>query len=302
VQAELSTVELARHGPCVSFVPTNGCRSAFGVVPDHEGKCSSSAELSCGHDSREKRLDRSSAMAMNADRSRIVLDLFDKFYSRVYCFARRSVTSDLAEDIAQDVFIRLLEHKNLEKLEISVSYLLKIADNLIKRRWQREQRFGRYQERVRTEQQPTPPSKREHSSIIMDDEEVNEALSELSERERAAVELIICNDLSYEEAAESLGVRVTTVNNWKYRGLQKLKYMSEQQGADRHPKRLDPAPCRSAGEQSVRSRAADTHHADSLLHPEHPDYGRRRAAVIPTQHDHQHGRRMATRKEVSAVG
>ncbi|MBT5382261.1 MAG: RNA polymerase sigma factor, partial [Phycisphaerae bacterium] len=42
-----------------------------------------------------------------------------------------------------------------------------------------------------------------------------------------AVRLVVCNGLSYQEAAESLGVPVSTVNNWKYRGLQRLKDMRE---------------------------------------------------------------------------
>ena len=35
--------------------------------------------------------------------------------------------------------------------------------------------------------------------------------------------MIVCEGLSYEDAAASLGVRVSTINNWKYRGIQKLK-------------------------------------------------------------------------------
>jgi RNA polymerase sigma factor (sigma-70 family) len=55
-------------------------------------------------------------------------------------------------------------------------------------------------------------------------------LDALSPREREAVQLVVCNGLSYQEAAESLGVPVSTVNNWKYRGIQKLKEMNEADG------------------------------------------------------------------------
>lgn len=219
-------------------------------------------------------------MAMNADRSRIVLDLFEKFYGRVYCFARRSVSSEIAEDIAQDVFIRLLERENLENMEISVSYLLKIADNLMKRRWQREQRFGKYQDRIRSEQQGAFATTRAHASVIMNDEQARAALSTLPDNERAAVELIVCNELSYEEAAESLGVRVTTVNNWKYRGLQKLKNVSTQFEPDaatqsctdsRH--RADAAGSRP--KQSARKGSSDSACEQAYLHPEHPSFRNR---------------------------
>lgn len=232
-------------------------------------------------------------MATSAHRSQTVLDLFERFYGRVYCFARRSVSSDIAEDTAQDVFIRLLEHKNLENMEISVSYLLKIADNLIKRRWQREQRFGRYQHRVRAEEQASPAGALEHSSVIISEEHVHEALSELPDGERAAVELIVCNDLSYEQAAESLGVRVTTVNNWKYRGLQKLKNMAEQHEPDCAARVASgggnlAADARGVRKQESRSSALDAHHPDMLLHPEHPDYRRRSGATAGSPRDQMH--------------
>jgi RNA polymerase sigma factor (sigma-70 family) len=223
-------------------------------------------------------------MATNAtDRSRTVLDLFELYYGRVYCFARRSVPADVAEDIAQDVFIRLLEHKNLENMEISVSYLLKVADNLIKRRWQRNQRFGRYQDRVRAEQGFPQPRGAEHASTILDDEGVNRALAELPARERAAVEMIVCQDMSYEQAAESLGVRVTTVNNWKYRGIQKLKNHAREDVPDRnrrhdsHHRELA-TPHRGHRQQESRSSAPEADHAGSLLHPAHPAFERRQRA------------------------
>ena len=43
------------------------------------------------------------------DRSALVLDLFERYYDRVYLFARRSVDASAAEDIAQEVFARLLK-------------------------------------------------------------------------------------------------------------------------------------------------------------------------------------------------
>jgi RNA polymerase sigma-70 factor (ECF subfamily) len=129
----------------------------------------------------------------------------------------------MAEDIAQDVFARLLQIERLPEMQISVSYLIKIADNLIKRRYNRNQRFQRFLEANDARLENTSGD----SWADLDTEElgddVNSRLEQLSDEERNAVELVICHGLSYQEAAHSMGVPVSTVNNWKYRGLQKLK-------------------------------------------------------------------------------
>ena len=60
-------------------------------------------------------------------RSAIVLDLFERYYSRVYAFARRSVGANVAEDATQEAFLRLLQHPRLEELDISISYMLRVV-------------------------------------------------------------------------------------------------------------------------------------------------------------------------------
>ena len=165
-------------------------------------------------------------MTRTEHRASIVLDLFETSYHRVYCFCRRSLAPDMAEDIAQDVFARLLSIERLPEMEISVSYLIKIADNLIKRRYNKNQRFQRFLEandgNSRSDSNETPSSWNTLDSDELGDE-VSHRLELLSAEERDAVEMVICHGLSYQEAAHSMGVPVSTVNNWKYRGLQKLK-------------------------------------------------------------------------------
>jgi len=163
-------------------------------------------------------------------RADLVLDLFDRYYTRVFCFARKSLSAGHAEDIAQEVFTKLLQLKHLEDLdEISVSYLIKIADNLIKRRYNRGQRFHRFLESARAERDRSPETQTPHSPGLS--AELTAQLERLSPGEREAVRLVVCNGLSYQEAAASLGVPVSTVNNWKYRGIQKLKDMQDNETA-----------------------------------------------------------------------
>ena len=161
------------------------------------------------------------------NRANRVLELFDSYYKRVFCFARKSLAAGAAEDIAQEVFTRLLQVKDLENKEVSSSYLIKIADNLIKRRYNKNQRKNRFidsqrEEAVSTLRHYSKPEDQQWSST-----EITKALDTLPSHERDAVRLVVCEGLSYDEASASLGVPVSTVNNWKYRGINKLKAIAE---------------------------------------------------------------------------
>jgi len=161
-------------------------------------------------------------MFVTPHRSKLVLELFDAYYNRVYCFTRKSLAQHAAEDIAQEVFTRLLQVNNLEQKTITSSYLIKIADNLIKRHYNKDLRINRYIDSQRDEAiRDLRGYKKEEA--IWSNKDVTDAMSCLPAHERDAVRLVICEGLSYEEASASLGVPVSTVNNWKYRGINKLK-------------------------------------------------------------------------------
>ena len=162
-------------------------------------------------------------MPLSVSRAEIVLDLFEQYYHRVYCFCRRSLSPDGSEDIAQEVFTRLLQIERLPEMTISVSYLIKIADNLIKRRYNRLQRFQRFLEGNDGFKHGARLTSNEPVDALNLDDDLVQRLQSLTPTERDAVELVICHGLSYQEAAQCMGVPVSTVNNWKYRGLQKLK-------------------------------------------------------------------------------
>ncbi len=173
-------------------------------------------------------------MQISQQRADLVLDLFEQYYTRVFCFARKSLPAESAEDIAQEVFSRLLQLKHPEQLdEISVSYLIKIADNLIKRRYNRGQRFQRFLGAASAEPQHRKVLETPEHPTIEVSRDMARRLAHLSPSERRVIEMVIVNGLSYQEAATSMNVPVSTVNNWKYRGLQKLKQLhEEEQGQD----------------------------------------------------------------------
>jgi len=166
--------------------------------------------------------------ASNSDR---VLDLFDAYYDRVYAFARKSAGPSVAEDVAQEVFIRLLQHPRLEELTLSISYLLKIAHNLLRRRHTRSVRLNEIldehirprEERRYDEELPMP--------VAADNGALKRAYDRLSSEEQDTIRMIVCEGRSYAHAARSLDVSVTTINNWKHRGLAKLRRHMEAEKA-----------------------------------------------------------------------
>ncbi len=146
-----------------------------------------------------------------------VLDLFEDHYAHVFAFARRSLSPNEAEDVAQEVFTRLLEVSNLHEREIVVSYLLKIANNIIRQRYLRNERFSRFLAY-------TGATTRFASEPDAHDSELPRMrMTSLRPEEHDAMRLIVCEGLSYERAARALNVPVSTVNNWKYRAIRKLQ-------------------------------------------------------------------------------
>ena len=176
-----------------------------------------------------ERAARSTYMDATHDRATLVLDLFDQYYERVYAFLRKSTTPDVAEDLSQEVFVRLLQHPELERLTISISYLLKIAHNLLRRRYARAARLRELlEERVMMDGgDETARARRQSRSDAergdLGSDVLETALGLLGKDEQDAVRLIVCEGKSYQHAAEALGVSVTTINNWKHRGIVKLR-------------------------------------------------------------------------------
>jgi RNA polymerase sigma-70 factor (ECF subfamily) len=139
----------------------------------------------------------------------------------------------VAEDLAQEVFLRLMQHPELERLEISISYLLKIAHNLLRRRFSRATRLRELlEERVHRDggDPELGTGHPEPESLGLTDGVLETALGLLGRDEQDAIRLIVCEGKSYQHAAEALGVSVTTINNWKHRGIVKLRKYIEEAG------------------------------------------------------------------------
>ena len=103
------------------------------------------------------RFDSARSGDLDARRSAFVRDLFEAHYERVFCFLSRRVSAEHAEDLAQEVFFRLLKHRSLETVQVSRSYLFKIAENLVKNSVRRDARRRELASHLR-EPDPCPES------------------------------------------------------------------------------------------------------------------------------------------------
>jgi RNA polymerase sigma-70 factor (ECF subfamily) len=177
-------------------------------------------------------------VADEAARACIVGELYKSYYHRVFCFSRRFVRDEEAEEVAHEAFVRLFRVKNLERMTISVAYLLRIAENLLKRRHERALRYRRVLEqsgivsglhgmgeRRGESSERSVTGEQARTDLPIDSAQLAAVLGQLTREEQAAVRLIVCEGLDYQAAARSLGVPVSTINNWKHRGLSKLKQL-----------------------------------------------------------------------------
>ena len=173
-------------------------------------------------------------------REDFVMRLFEAYYNRVFAFTRKCAPLDVSEDVTQEVFVRLLQHPRLGELDLSVSYLIKVAHNLLRRRHARSTRLRELLETAVTDdhiqrhgrqgmKSRTPVEDRKN------DVKIDDALQQLSDDERDAIRMIVQDGKSYTQAAEALGVTVTTINNWKHRGLVKLKKLTDIQSMNAGP-------------------------------------------------------------------
>jgi predicted DNA-binding protein (UPF0251 family) len=96
--------------------------------------------------------------------------------------------------------------------------------------------------------------------VVIEASMLDAALEILTDDEQETIRLIICDGLSYTQAARVLNVPVSTINNWKHRALHKLKGIID--AADFHEK--------TTSEHSVHL-------------PTHSEGSRREQASSPTE-------------------
>jgi RNA polymerase sigma-70 factor (ECF subfamily) len=157
----------------------------------------------------------------NADAFKAVFELFQEGIFKFAHYKLGNVAA--AEDIVQDVFIKLWENRHQIKEERSLkSYLYTIANNLALnyiRHTKVAMKFQQAQvEEVSTDESPQAllEKKEFHDRLL-------ECVAALPEKPRLVFMMSRMEDLSYQEIAERLGISVKTVESHIGHALKTLR-------------------------------------------------------------------------------
>lgn len=141
-------------------------------------------------------------------------ELFARYKNAIYGYIRRRVDDPgRAEEIAQDVFVALVRHRNGYEVESTFrTYIYKIAMNRIAS----EYRAKKANEPLLAE----APAAASDPSVV---QQVREALAQLEPEQREIVTLREYQGLSYQEIAQVLDIPVGTVRSRLFRAKMALR-------------------------------------------------------------------------------
>jgi RNA polymerase sigma factor (sigma-70 family) len=153
-----------------------------------------------------------------------------------------------AEDLTQEVFVRVFRSLHSYTPGTFEGWLHRITTNLfldMARRRQRIRFEGLGEETARVcGAEPTPAQAFDDRHL---DGDVQAALKALPPEYRAAVILCDIEGLSYEEIADTLGIKLGTVRSRIHRGRAQLREALEH----RRPRHLSPVPVRVGAELTL---------------------------------------------------
>lgn len=130
---------------------------------------------------------------------------------------------DLAQDLSQEAFVRLLGRwTHLRQPDAVQTYLNRTIINLARSHFRRRKRERDYLQRYSDDTKTVSASKE-----LEDKQDMFDLLQQLPPRQRAALVLRFYFDLSERQTADTLGVSAKAVNSLVQRGLGTLRERHE---------------------------------------------------------------------------
>jgi RNA polymerase sigma-70 factor (ECF subfamily) len=155
-------------------------------------------------------------------------ELYQSTYSAVVRFLYRKVwDADRAEDLAQEVFMRLLAHRP----EKPRSWIFAVAANLARDEARAAIRRRRHLTLLKTEPSALPSSPKPAEDLLEEDEQASQvraALETLSPRDQEVL-LLWDSGLSYPEIAERTGLALGAIGTTLARARRRLVQAHERQ-------------------------------------------------------------------------
>lgn len=143
----------------------------------------------------------------------------------VQYFKRKCRNADEAEDLAQDVLMRVLQHAHWESVEQAKGYIFRAAVNRWRDRRRKALTHGvnlEWDEAARTKGLNEEITPERVLAVEQELDRVAVALQELDGRTRDVLMLIRLERMKYAEAAEMLGISVSTVEKALVKALAHL--------------------------------------------------------------------------------
>lgn len=147
---------------------------------------------------------------------------FERFYQRtakpLWAYLKRvSGRADLADDLLQEAFLRFLNRPaGVPRLDDGVAYLYRIATNLLRDRWRRQQREQGWLRELLS---------RDRWLVARDAQQrvdLERGLAQLAPRDRALLWLAYVDGYAHREIAEILAVEPGSVRVMLFRAKKKL--------------------------------------------------------------------------------
>lgn len=155
-------------------------------------------------------------------------EILDRYWNGCVLYARnlldRRDEGDIAEDLVQEAFIRLWQHRSRWKPDSSPRYiLLRILRNLILNEARHLSVMRRWSEQVEATQRRPNPTPDEVFALEQVRARVRQAVAALPPRRREIFLLVRQQGLAYSEVARILGISRQTVANQMSAALQALR-------------------------------------------------------------------------------
>lgn len=155
-------------------------------------------------------------------------EVFNFYYDKIFRFAyRRTSSQETAEDITSEVFLNAI--KNIQsfqwkKADSFKNWIYRIANNKICDYFRKSYRVKTIElERVGELKDGSQNNPQELLISKAHNEEINKAISQLSEKDQQVLNLTFFEEMKTEEIAEVLDCSVNSVYIRLHRALKKLK-------------------------------------------------------------------------------
>jgi RNA polymerase sigma-70 factor (family 1) len=154
--------------------------------------------------------------------------LFRQYYKTIRNFVYyRCGDRDMAEDIAQETFVKLWEVRDRIERKTVKSYLYTIAQNTTINQQKRQQLLYKFQKRTTSHMDNDNPEKL--AEMAEYEERLQQVIASLPDGGREVFLMNRLEDLTYQEIADRLGLSVKAIEK---RMSKVLKIIREQLGVD----------------------------------------------------------------------